>query len=417
MRKGSVLVYVTVAMIALCAVGSLAMDYARAQVVKTELRRAADAAAMAGLQEIRNGNGVTAADNAAVAIAAANTADGSGVILDPTTDIEYGVYDSDTDTFTVLYGSSRASATAIHVTCSRTAARNNAVPLTLARVIGQNSIDVSADSVAAVNSSLPFAIVGIDSFSSNSCDYDSWNSSLGAYGGANKFGNCSIASNGNLTFTSGCHIHSEAHPGIGKTIIKDGGTQINQTSPFNSGAGYPILAPETASVTSTISYTAPVAPTSYNNSGLGVKLDASNNFTVDTNWTIPAGTYVVNDFTINHDKQLTCTSGPVIVYVNGNFYCDGMINSYLTNDHNFLIYMTNAGTTFQLIKDSNLYASIYAPLTDVTFKNGHLYGQVVGKTLVMNAKDCHYDESFADGSAGGPAKKKWIKHPQKWKRK
>jgi Flp pilus assembly protein TadG len=51
-RTGSALIYVTVAMVAMCAVGSLAMDYGRAQVVKTELTRAADAAALAALQAI-----------------------------------------------------------------------------------------------------------------------------------------------------------------------------------------------------------------------------------------------------------------------------------------------------------------------------------------------------------------------------
>ena len=127
-RTGSALVYVTAAVVAMCAIGSLALDYGRAQCVKTELGRAAQAAAFAALQEIRDGNGVTAAQNAAVSVAAANSADGSSIVLDPTNDVDFGSYDSTTDTFTALSGAARASATALHITCRRTAARGELGP-------------------------------------------------------------------------------------------------------------------------------------------------------------------------------------------------------------------------------------------------------------------------------------------------
>src|SRR4029434_1683344 len=98
--RGLALLYVTVAMVAMCAVGALGLDYGHAQCVKLQLRCAAEAAAMGALQEIRSGNGITAAQNMAVSIASNNLADAVAVVVDPNADIEFGTYDAGTDTFT-----------------------------------------------------------------------------------------------------------------------------------------------------------------------------------------------------------------------------------------------------------------------------------------------------------------------------
>jgi uncharacterized membrane protein len=47
-RRGMSLMWAIGCMTGLCAIASLAVDYGRVQVVKSELRRAADAAARAG---------------------------------------------------------------------------------------------------------------------------------------------------------------------------------------------------------------------------------------------------------------------------------------------------------------------------------------------------------------------------------
>ena len=48
--------------------------------------------------------------------------------------------------------------------------------------------------------------------------------------------------------------------------------------------------------------------------------------------------------------------------------------------------------------------------------NTDTFGQIIGKTLgsTANSHKWHYDEALANGSDGGPAKKKWIKKPQHW---
>ena len=153
-RRGLALVYTAVMVIGMFAIGSLAMDFGRAEMVKTELRRCADAAARAGVASISTS--VSAAQTAAVNMAAANAADGYAVVLDPTTtgtnaDIEFGTWSTGAKTFTVLSGISRSTANAIRVTARRTAARSTAVPMTLASAVGFNSIDVTAQSIVLIN--------------------------------------------------------------------------------------------------------------------------------------------------------------------------------------------------------------------------------------------------------------------------
>src|SRR5690348_17341133 len=115
-RHGLALVYTAVLVTAICAVGSLAVDFGRAEMVKTELARCADASARAAVASISGG--VSAAQTAAVTTAASNMADGYAVVLDPNTsganaDIEFGTWSSSARTFTVLSGASRSSANAI----------------------------------------------------------------------------------------------------------------------------------------------------------------------------------------------------------------------------------------------------------------------------------------------------------------
>ena len=144
--RGSVLVYVIVMMTALTGFASLAVDYARVQLVKTELLRAADAAARAAASQLANG--VTATQNAAVTWGGYNLADTTSVVIDPTNDVDFGTWDTSARTFTVLTGAARTSANAVRVTARRTLARGTGVKLWFGQVIGQSSCDTTSSAIA-----------------------------------------------------------------------------------------------------------------------------------------------------------------------------------------------------------------------------------------------------------------------------
>lgn len=145
-RTGAVVIYAIVMMVVLLGMATLAIDWGRAQLVKTELQSASDAAARYGVAGLKTNT--TTARNQAKSVAALNKADGSSITLTDA-DIEFGLWDPATKTFEVLSGTSQNSATAIRVTARRTQARSNALSATFSNALGLSTIDVSTSSIAA----------------------------------------------------------------------------------------------------------------------------------------------------------------------------------------------------------------------------------------------------------------------------
>ena len=137
-RKGVGLIYSIVILLALTAVASLALDYGRVQMVKTQLRAAADAAARAAAHDVPFDQGLAKAD--AVAYAQKNLADGTPVVLDPS-DITIGYRDTTARTFAATVPSGK-TANAVQVFARRLKSRNNGVPLIMANVLGFGSCNV-----------------------------------------------------------------------------------------------------------------------------------------------------------------------------------------------------------------------------------------------------------------------------------
>ena len=146
-RRGAVLLYSVVMMVTLMAISSLAVDWGRVQMVKTQLRTAVDAAARAGASGLEIG--VAEALSRARATARANKADGASVDLDANLDVELGLWNATTRKFTKLTGAAQAGANAIHVIARRTEERGNAVRMTFAHFVGHASHNVQADAIAA----------------------------------------------------------------------------------------------------------------------------------------------------------------------------------------------------------------------------------------------------------------------------
>src|SRR4051812_30221373 len=90
-RRGAVLVYTMVAMVAFVGLCSLAVDYGRAQMVKTELQSAADAAARAGAGKLSAGP--VEALLRAQWVASQNSVNGEPLKLDLGQDFELGLWD------------------------------------------------------------------------------------------------------------------------------------------------------------------------------------------------------------------------------------------------------------------------------------------------------------------------------------
>lgn len=394
-RRGLSMVWTIVVTVALAGFCSLAVDVGRVQVVKTELRQAADAAARHAAQALSS-TGPAAARANAVAAAADNKAGGTSVVLDAAADVEFGRWDAAARAFTLLTGANESTADAVRVTARRNSTRGNAVALSFGPAIGVRTANVSAVSVARVNPRKP-GIVGLDSITMSGSSgagnsTTSYRSKSGAFTGTSTtYGRGTIASNGSISIAGNSQISGDARPGPGKSVTVTGGASVSGiTTPLTKALDYP----------------APSAGTyATGNDNWRVSssyLDASRNFTVGSaDPSLPAGNYYFNDVTVGSSGSVTLL-GPAAFYVTGNVQIAGDVLTSGSNPSNLQIIMLSASTTMNVGSSGNIYADVYAPLS--TFKMGGsstLCGSVIAKAIDMGGSSkVVFDESMTITAPG-----------------
>jgi hypothetical protein len=132
--------------VAICGFVSLAVDYGRVQVAKMELHQSCDACARAAAATLPSG--VSAATTAAQTYAQYNVIDGAAGTLNSNTDIQYGLWNAATGSFTALSGSAQSTANAVQVTLWRRTSTNNAIPLMFGQILGFGSSQAHATATA-----------------------------------------------------------------------------------------------------------------------------------------------------------------------------------------------------------------------------------------------------------------------------
>jgi len=371
------IIYAVLVLTVITAIASLAVDLGRVQAAKTEARRAADAAARAAVAGLASN--VSTAQSYAVSIAAANNVDGTALSLDSTNDIEFGTWDTNARTFTVLSGSARSGANAIRVTVRRTAARGTAVPLLLARVIGMNSCDVSASAIASTNSSNGLQLVGLNGVTvKNNLFAATYNSSVTTTPSSNNYINGAVVG-------SNADITAKNNEDVGRVLLGPSGT-----SDLDIPSSPIVLTTDIAVATAT----APSAGTDVAVSGTA---------------TYAGGTYTWRNISIANNAELKFT-GPATVYITGDltFAQNGTITAASDLPANLKIYQTSAGSFGGSNANSvDITADIVAPQADFYVKNGAtIYGRAIFKTIyAKNNLDFYYDEALAPmypaGTTGG----------------
>jgi hypothetical protein len=362
--KGLALIYILVLWTVVVGFVSLALDWGRAEGVKTQLQQAADAAARA-----------------------ANAADGTAVVIDPNNDVEFGTWDSTNHTFTVLSGAVRSGANSVRVTASRTAAKGNAVTFWFASLIGQGSMDVHATATAAAVGSP--ALVGLSLLNPNGNRVDSWNSSVGSYTSFPMNSNASCASNASID----CHnsiIKGSCQPGNGKSITNASNVSGLMTS-LPSTLAYPTPIPGTAVSTNN---NAGIPGGTYNSSTRDVNMGSGT-------YTWPGGTYYLNNVTIN--SSTINFTGPAVIYITGTMNQHNVLVTAYQNRPKNLQFLATTSASFSIDCDLPLNIVLYAPLSSVSTTGlADAYGSIIANSVTLQ-NDFHIDESLGgSGVVGGP---------------
>src|SRR3954470_4746178 len=147
------LVWAIICMVALMGFVSLAVDVGRVQTAKTELRRAADAAARYAATGARDNTA------RAKAIAAAAETNGDGTPLALTNgDVQTGTWASGT------FNNGGSTPNAVRVRARRTAERGNPLLMTFGRVLGMTGCDIEATAIACIPD-VYYGVVGLNSIS------------------------------------------------------------------------------------------------------------------------------------------------------------------------------------------------------------------------------------------------------------
>lgn len=363
-----VIFFAAVLLVVLFGFCSLAVDYGRVQVAKTELHRCADAAARAGAAKLSSG--VSAAQDAAVAVAAANLADGQSVTLS-SADVEFGTWNENSRSLTVLSGAARANADALRVTVRRTA-----LPLLFGTIVGRGSIDLQASAIVRATAGFQSSFVGVDSFAvKNNLYVASYNSSLNTLPTqSNHSSSGVIASNGSIT--------AKNNEVVGTVILGPSGSHNLTLQQPATRLAEDIDRP-------TLDFSG--KPSSNPNS-------VSANLVVSGTLTLPPGNYAFTTITMNNNALLTF-SGSATLYVDGDvaFTNHGEIRAYNRVPSNLKILQRGAGTTFG---GSNakmeVFADIEAPDTAMVAKNDvTFYGRAIFKSIdAKNNAEFYLDEAI-----------------------
>lgn len=379
-HPGVTTVYTVLALTVLFGFCSLGADYGRVQLVKTELQRAADAAARAAASAIPSG--ITEVQDIAVAYAALNTADGSAVTLNASTDVEFGTWDSSSETFTVLTGSARSSANAIRITARRTAASGNAVPLLFGKLIGIESCDVRASAISQYTAATGAGFVGLDKleFGNNATIY-AYNSNTGSPGGSNLLPSAQLGGNGDIEFGNNADIYGN--------LVKGPSADLDHGNHF-------YISGNQSTLPSNLSYTATESSTVASSGAL----TRGNNSTL----TLSAGTYCYSSITFGNSGTINCT-GPVTIYLNGNLNVGNnfRISAYQDKPANVRLRVIG-NRDFNTGNDPDLEAEIYGPQSELNVGNNATFkgSAVVKEFQAGNNADLFYDTALGNtGSSSG----------------
>lgn len=377
------MVYSIIMLTALVMFTSLAVDYARVQLAKTELRRAADAAARAGASGLSSG--VTTAQNLAVTYGGYNAADGTAVVIDPNNDVEFGTWDATSRTFTVLTGASRANANAIRVTARRTANSGTGISLAFARVLGMNTCDVTASAIAMITPQA-IGVTGLDSVAIHQSFFGaSYNSSVqlnpshsvyNAHGMLASNGVIGVGAAGTSNLLYGDALLGPSGSVNASMTVYGGTTQQSTAIPAIPDVSY--------------------APFS-NPSGI------PSDVFVGGSVIAPAGKYYLTSLTCMNSTNITFT-GPATIYVDGNVSIgdDVSIHAYGDRAQNLMIYQS-PGHNFTCHDRCDFVFQYQGPGADfVSHDDLNFCGSVFAKTLTFHDRcSAYYDESLGAGHGVG----------------
>lgn len=379
-RRGVVLIYVMLSMVVFLVITSFAIDMGHVRLAKKQLQFAADAAARAACGDLPNGQ--AAAQQTAVTVGADNKVDGTPLVITPSSDVVFGVWDPTAATFTPLSSSSASDANAVRINASRTSGKGNPIQLAFASAFSPGTSDIHAASTACLTGNAgAYSIIGMDSITMSQTAFtDSYNSSLAPYSvtTANKKG--SIASNGAITLNNSVTVNGDSRAGVGRNTTLAGTARVTGlNAPLGTVLTYP-----SASLPSTYTDLGDV------NIGSGTT-------------SIPGGTYLIRNLTLSGTAHIIWT-GPTVLYIQNSYNVSGStrIDTYQNIPANRVLNFLPTCASASWTGTNVCVGELYAPDTTFTVSGSvELFGRILAKSITNSSSGgMHYDEALSPPGGG-----------------
>jgi Flp pilus assembly protein TadG len=360
-RRGAALIYGVVALVVGLGLCSLAVDYGHAQYVRTELQSCADGAARAAAAGLPTGR--DEARTRARFVGSHNRANGQAVTF---ADDAFRFGKWNTTTAQLDTSAAAADVDAVEVTARRT------VPLAFLSMFGQSSVNVSARATGRAPTVGQPGFIGLNGIEFKNTAYvgSYYSSVTTSPGSSSSGGKGTLGTNDVIGFKNNATISGDLILGPVGSVTHDNGLSVSGGTLRRST---PITAPAS-----------PAWSPGANPNGV------PQNYTVNSNTTLPGGTYWFTSITVN--KRLTF-SGPATVYVNGDIHTDDAIVTYASLPSNLKLYQLGPNRVFDAQKDLTLIAEVHAPTSELVGNNKlYLYGSGLYKSiLAKNSADFYFD--------------------------
>ena len=151
-RRGAIAVLSVIFLVMILAFASFSVDFGYMVLVDQEMQAAVDGAALAAAQELQLApdGGQNVVIDAAVDLAAANQVNGQSLALEPSSDVDIGIWDELSGEFTSFSGTDLTLANAVRVRGELSEDRQNAVNLFFAPVLGHHTHQVADEAIAVI---------------------------------------------------------------------------------------------------------------------------------------------------------------------------------------------------------------------------------------------------------------------------
>lgn len=234
---------------------------------------------------------------------------------------------------------------------------------------------------------------------------DSYDSSLGAYGGANIGTDGDVGSNTGFSGSGQAYVDGDINIPVGETVPAAkyySGTVIEENkSPLTAVTVPPNLTALTN--LGSISSTTTLSPGDYQYWMINVASKKVVTLKGPMNLYLTGGTAI----SVSGQAQIVidpASSGPVNIYFDGDVDLTGQgITNSTSVPSNLILYGTGASQDIKLAGQGDFYGAIYAPNSNLQLTGqGAMYGAFVGDTVTMSGQGgIHYDTQL--GSAGAAA--------------